>query len=217
MESARPDSSLQPDREAAGATAAPGAGTTEEQQVAPRRRRGGTARDMVLSMLVILAVVAVVLLLLPRPNAVEQPPVDVRSAAVAEARRLPFDPVVPAALPEGWKPTSAYSRRSTDDVVAWHIGYLTPQGKYAAVEVAVDATRGWVKAQTSSGGPTQAQRRTVGGVQWQELYREDRDRSTLLREDGGTTTLVTGGADFEELAVLAGAVLAGEQVPRPVR
>ena len=209
----RPDKSVRAD----GGPGPAAGGAPGEEQIAPRRRRGGTARDMVLSMLVILAVVGVVLLLLPRPNAVEQPAADVRSAAVAAARELSFDPVVPAALPEGWKPTSAYSRRSTDDVIAWHVGYLTPEGKYAAVEMAADATPRWVQAQTSDPRPTAARQRTVGGAQWQEFYREDRDRSTLLREDAGITTLVTGGADLEELSVLAGAVLAGEPVPRPAR
>ena len=217
MEPERPDTSPQPPPGGAAdvATAPAGAAPAEAGAVpAPARRRGrGTVRDMVLSMAVILALVALVLLLLPRPNAVEQPPVDVRSAAVGAAATLPFDPVVPAGLPQGWKPTSAYSKRSTDDVLAWHVGYLTPAGEYAAVEVAAGATDAWVRAQTSAPQPTAAQRRTVAGVEWRELYREDRDRSTLLREDGGVTTLVTGGAGFEELSALAEAVLAGERIP----
>ncbi|WP_345713355.1 DUF4245 domain-containing protein [Kineococcus glutinatus] len=213
MESVRQEPSDAAAPDPAAAAGAPAASPAPAEQGVPPRPRGrGTARDMVLSMIVILAVVGVVVVLLPRPSAVQQPPVDVRSAARAAARELPFAPLVPTGLPEGWKPTSAYSDRSTDDVLTWHIGYLTPAGDYAAVEVAKPATARWVSAQTASATPTEAGSRQVGGVRWLELYREDRDRSTLLREDGGETTLVTGGADFAELEVLASAVLAGERV-----
>lgn len=235
VEPVRPDQPVQPEPgtatppaatatapAASGATAAdaatatgavdPAAGASEEHGAPPPRGRGRTPLDMVRSMVVILALVFVVVWLLPRPNGIEQPPVDVRSAATAAASTLPFEPVVPAALPQGWKPTSAYSRRSTDDVITWHIGYLTPEGKYAGVEMAADATPKWVQAQTAAPRPTDAGSRTVGGVEWEELYRQDRNRSTLKREADGITTLVTGGAGFDELSVLAEAVLAGEPV-----
>ncbi|WP_170127204.1 DUF4245 domain-containing protein [Kineococcus rhizosphaerae] len=173
--------------------------------VPPAPRRGGNVQSMVLSMAVILAFVAVVVWLIPRPNAIEQPAVDVRNAAAGAVSQLPFNPVVPD-VPQGWTATSANVNRSTDGVLTWHVGYRTDGGKYLALETAQGTTRTWLKAQTQSGDADGEQ--TIDGQAWQRYLQPDRERYSLTRTQDGQTLLVTGEGGYDLLAQL---VTAAEQ------
>ena len=180
--------------------------TGEDPRGVPRTRRGGNVQSMVLSMLVILGLVAVVVWAVPRPSGVQQPPADVANAASGAAGRLPFVPPVPAA-PAGWTPTSAEVNRSTDGVLTWHVGYRTDEGQYVAVEVARDATPGWVRAQTASGAADGTE--DVDGREWERQLQPDRGRHSLLRTQDGLTVIATGEADYPVLGELVRATEAG--------
>ncbi|MBB2900205.1 hypothetical protein FHR75_000993 [Kineococcus radiotolerans] len=184
-----------------------GPSSGEDPRGVPRGpRRGGNVQSMVLSMAVILALVAVVIWLVPRPNAIEQPAVDVVNAAQGAAGDLSFAPAVPAG-PAGWTPTSANVNRSTDDVITWHVGYRTDEGEYLALEVARDTTPGWLKAQTQSGAAQGT--RAVRGQDWNAYLQEDRRRYSLVRTQDGVSVLVTGEGGYDVLAELATATLDG--------
>ncbi|NYD23964.1 DUF4245 family protein [Kineococcus aurantiacus] len=188
---------------------APAAATApgEDARGVPRQRRSeGNVQSMVISMLVILAMVAVVVWLLPRPNAIEQPAVDVANAASGAVSELPFNPVVPDG-PQGWTATSANVNRSTDGVTTWHVGYRTDDGDYLALETARDTTRTWLRAQTQSGEADGEQ--TIGGEVWQRYLQEDRARYSLVRTQDGQTLLVTGEGGYDVLAELVTAAEAG--------
>lgn len=179
----------------------------EDPRGVPRQRHsGGNVRSMVISMAVILGMVFVVVWLIPRPNAIEQPAVDVSNAAQGAASQLPFAPVVPDG-PAGWTATSANVNRSTDGVVTWHIGYRTDAGKYLALETARDTTRTWLRAQTQSGDAQGEQ--TIGGEVWQRYLQPDRERYSLVRTQDGQTLLVTGEGGYGVLTELVQAAEAG--------
>ncbi len=158
---------------------------------AGERRRSALQKsvaDMLRSLLVILAIVAVIVLLVPRPSSVPQQDVDVAAAAAGAEPVLGFRPAVPQ-VPQGWTPTSAEPRRGGDGIMTWHVGYLTPTGRYAGVEQAERSTFGWQNALTSGGEPVGTV--TVAGRSWEHLYREDRDVTSLILRLPGRVTLVT--------------------------
>ena len=63
------------------------------------------------------------------------------TVAINQARdQAAFVPVVPVGLPAGWRVTSAGyetpANSSVPNAAHWHIGYVTPEGEYAAVDQA---------------------------------------------------------------------------------
>jgi hypothetical protein len=156
---------------------------------------------MVRSLAVIGAVVAVIYLLVPRPAGTSAPPVDL-PGAVEVAEAAGDVPVVVPDLGEDWEVTSARRDRPVDgDPATWHVGYLAPSGGYAGLEVADDVTESWVERVTSDGTPGATQ--DVGGTPWQVLESEEPRRTSLLLEEDGRTTVVTGSAVLDELVELA--------------
>ena len=170
---------------------------------AQRRLRRARApwTSMVLSLAVVLGIVAAIVLMVPRVNGVTQPPVDVTMGARAAAAKVEFTPSVPSGLPQGWRATSVRTTRSTADVITWHAGYQTPKSQYAALEQGKDAPAEWVAQQTNHGRPDGTQE--VAGQSWQRYTGGRAVQNSLVRTDGAVTTIVTGTASFDELAVLA--------------
>ncbi|NAZ81923.1 DUF4245 family protein [Kineococcus sp. R8] len=180
---------------------------SEDPRGVPRPARGGgNVRSMVISMAVILGIVMAVVLLLPRPNSIQQPAADVPNAASGGVRTLSFTPPVPLGL-DGWEATSAEVNRSTDDIRTWHVGYRTAAGKYVSIEVARDVTPAWQRAQIAGGSADGEQ--TIDGETWQRFLQPERDRHSLVREQGGVTVIATGEGDYTVLGQLARGVEAG--------
>ncbi|SDQ69761.1 DUF4245 family protein [Quadrisphaera sp. DSM 44207] len=174
-------------------------------QPARRRPRGfETAGDMVRSLAVVLLVVlAVVALTQQRSGRIERP-VDV-AAAVQEAVAGGLPVRVPD-VPEGWDPNGArFAPDTTEGLPTWHVGYVTPSGRYAGVDVTRGVTPRWLDGVTGEG--REVGTRTAAGATWQQLSAGgDPERVSLVREQDAVTTVVTGTATLEELDRLAAAV-----------
>ena len=170
---------------------------------AQRRLRRARApwTSMVLSLAAVLVVVAALVLMVPRVNGVTQPPVDVRLGARAAAAKVAFTPSVPTGLPDGWRATSVRTTRSTADVITWHAGYQTPKDQYAAVEQGEAAPAAWVAQQTNHGRADGTE--DVAGATWQRYTGGRAVQNSLVLTHAGVTTIVTGTASYDELAVLA--------------
>jgi hypothetical protein len=165
------------------------------------QRRRATWVHMVASLLVVLAVVAALMLLVPRTNSITQPPVDVAAGARAAATQVEFTPSVPSGLPAGWRATSVRTTRSTANVMTWHAGYMTSDDQYAAVEQGQDAPAEWIRSQTNRGREEGTV--DVEGEPWRRFVRLDKVQHSLVHQRGDVTTIVTGTASFEDLALLA--------------
>ena len=185
---------------------------------APVNRGRKTALDMARSVAVIGAAVAVVFLLIPRPETRVVQPVDVVTAATGLQPQASFQLVVPQ-LPDSWTPTSVRFRPdSADAVPTWHIGYLTALEGYAGVEVTDEVTPRWLDEQTAGASATQddadadagaePEQVEVAGRTWRVLRSEEPERTHLVLEEDGLTTVVNGSADVEELTQLAQATVA---------
>lgn len=163
---------------------------------------------MVISLAVIGACLVPVLLLVPRPDSVEQPPVDVVGAATGARERVDFPVPVPS-VPQGWTPNAARLDSGPDGVPTWVVGWVTPSEEYAGVRVAGSATERWLRDVTAGGDLEGVQ--DVDGQAWDVYSREPERRSdqplrALVREEDGVTTAVLGTAEVPELIELAGAV-----------
>lgn len=180
----------------------------------PRPRGGGTTRDIVISLLVMAVVIGGFLLVsglwqnirigAGRPVS---PSVDVSASAEALGSTAPFRLAAPAGLPAGWAGRAA----TLQNGLVWHLTYVTPATRYAAVD------------QSAGSGTTLVEellprRRAAGTVQlasgtWQRFTAaptaDGADRSGLVQQRGGSTVVVSGTAGADELGVLAGSLRTG--------
>jgi hypothetical protein len=174
---------------------------TQAREAASRARGRKTVGDMVRSLAVVLVVVGVIVAL----NIAEQPDPVVRDvdypAAVALARqRATYDVLGPDPVPAGWRVSSARTERDGSGV-AWHVGLVTRDGEYAAVEQTDGDRRVFVDHFVPGARATGSER--VAGRTWtRRSGGSNGDRALVLRS-GGVTTLVTGSASWAELRTLA--------------
>lgn len=179
-------------------------------RVPARARQAGW--DMVRS----LGLVAAVLLLVlgfahPRtPDPVK--PVEWQPVAQSAAAVAAMDVLAPSASFD-WVATSARVETQPDGTVIWRCGFLTPSGEYAGLlqrgefpAQAVQAQSDWVRAETRQGVVQGGV--TIGGREWVRMVGDPSpdDRRSLVDEQGGTSTLVTGSATWSELEQLAAAL-----------
>jgi Protein of unknown function (DUF4245) len=175
------------------------------------RRLRTTVRDMILSMtLIVLPILAVFWLM---PSTASSTPVSVVSAgeyqAMLSAARanLPFTALSPTGLSAGWQLTSDEYEPSGGSAADWHLGYLTPSGKYAVLEQTTESIGQFLDGESSDA--TQSGTVQVAGSSWQEytgtspaalgtlLFRED------TTKDGTSLEVVAGSAPMSELRTLA--------------
>ena len=190
---ARPTSS-------SGADPEPPARPSPRQQVSAYA--SGSVANMLRSLLVIGAIMAVIVLIFPQVQP-EVPDIDVVETAQQIEGSTDLSLVVPLNLPEGWVPTRAQYRRSTDGLMTWHAGFQTPAGDYAALQQTMDATDDWVTTQVNRSPQVGALE--IAGRSWLQYDRSGKvQRSLVDRGDPGEmTTVVTGTASWEELETFA--------------
>ncbi|MFH8379483.1 DUF4245 domain-containing protein [Kitasatospora sp. NPDC018058] len=165
-----------------------------------------TVRDMVLSMLAVGFVVWIGYLFLPHDA--DSDPVHVveyKVAAATAKRAAPYPLLAPEGLSAKWRATSvSYTPADLDPGKgnAWHLGFVTPSGQYAAIEQA-DVPREKLLADKVAGGQSDGTSDAAGRT-WDRLQGE-KDRA-LAVQTGSATTVITGTASYEELAELAQAL-----------
>jgi hypothetical protein len=158
-------------------------------------------------MVVLLAIIAVLAgaqRLLSRPVGDPVRPVEYASAAESARSVAPFDVLAPEQLPKGWRATSV--RYVPGDEATWHLGILTDADKYIGVEQAVGDMEGLIDtyaAESEADGVLE-----VDGESWQLL--RDGDETTLVRDDGGSATLVTGDAPQSDVELLVASLRNGQ-------
>lgn len=115
--------------------------------------------------------------------------VDYVTAVKAARSDASFAVLAPASLPKGWKATSV--RYESGARGQWHLGVMTDKGEYIGLE---QSGLGTQRAIESFAPDTEAKgNATVGGEPWQ-LRESKRGETTLVREDGDITIIVTGTA-----------------------
>ncbi len=181
---------------------------SEQTPAAPRSGRGRqTVGDMVRSLLVVLVLVFVVVALNARDESGSTlRPLDYRGALAQARDTAPYEVLAPVGLPTTWVPTSARTAR-VGDAVAWHLGLVTPAGDYAGVEQS-DGDPEAVVATVAADG-RRAGTVTISGLQWRRVEGGRPERRALVLDGDAVTTVVAGGAAWQELELLARSLQAG--------
>ncbi len=161
-----------------------------------------TVRGMFQSMTVICAAAGVIYLFVPHDDTADPlKPVDYRVELVTAQRAAPYPVAAPRGLGEGWRPTSvSYDRREAD---AWHLGFLTPEREYVAVEQSTESPVRYVTDVTHDARDT-GRVQQVAGRAWERW--EGPKYDALVLRGKGVTTVVTGTASFERLGQMAAAL-----------
>lgn len=163
---------------------------------------------MVRSLAVVMVLVGVIVVF----NVAEQPDPVVRdidyASAVAQAReQAPYEVLAPEPLPDGWRATSARTRPE-GTAVTWHLGLVTDRESYAGVEQTDGGDRRAFVDRFASGAEP-AGSVEVGDRSWRRLEGGEPERRALVSTRDGVVTVVAGGARWEELEELAGALRGG--------
>ncbi|QFG24843.1 DUF4245 domain-containing protein [Actinomadura sp. WMMB 499] len=143
------------------------------------------------------------------PRADEQilPTVDYGSQLWVMRNDAPFAVHAPVGLPAGWRPTSSrvHGLDEAGEPVAWHLGFVTPDDRYAALEQSDEKASEYVPRMTNSSKPLGTMQ--VAGHTWQKYHRADKEANSLARTlPDGVSLVVTGTAPYADLAVLAGSL-----------
>lgn len=169
-------------------------------------RGNQTVRDMVLSMAVIGVVSGGIYLVIPHDeskNPIKTVDYDVE---LASARRAaPYPVLAPKDLPRDWRATSVTYRGAGGEGAHWHLGYLTANEQYVAVEQS-DARPAAFIAQVTQRAEPAGGTVKAGGSTWKRY--EGGKYQALVREQKDVTTVVTGTASFEDLQRMAAALRA---------
>lgn len=177
--------------------------SSDEPGQPPRPSYVGDALRTTAVLLVIIAFLAGAQRLLSTPQ--DGDPVrPVEYVATWQSARdvAPFAVLAPPELPEGWRATSV--RYEPGDEATWHLGILTDDDKYVGIEQAVGGVETLVD-EYARGADSEGSV-DVGGDAW-ELLREG-DETTLVRDDGGSATLVTGDAGQADVELVAASLSA---------
>lgn len=137
------------------------------------------------------------------------PSADPNQGAAALRMTAPYVSWAPEGLPAKWHCTSS-RLTGGGNPVAWHAGYVTPSGQYAALEQSNEAPVDQFVARMTNVNPktpgSLRGTREIAGASWSEYFRKDKKQSSLVRELPGVTLVVSGTASYDELAVLAGSL-----------
>jgi hypothetical protein len=128
----------------------------------------------------------------------------------ALTRAAPYQVYAPEGLPTDWRAnssrltgTDASKYPVTDKPVGWHLGFATPSGQYAALEQS-NETGDFVRRMTNVPDPSGSV--VINGLNWEKFYQKDKKQYSLVTRQPASTLIVTGTADFTELATLAGSL-----------
>lgn len=171
----------------------------------PMRGLRQSVGDMLRSMAVVLAVVGAILLVTwrPQPEAVREVPVEPIAAVATMQAEFPVLIVTPAhagtVTSVRWESTPA-----SDGELVWHVGYVTDEERYLQLSQSLAESSDYLAEQTFQAAPivdfgdlpASVQRLTgEGWVPWQQP-----DRRSLVRDNDGSTTILSGTATWSELA-----------------
>jgi len=147
-----------------------------------------------------LAVLVALIALVPLRNDGATAPIDFREELADARARAPYRVLAPEGLPAGWVVTRVAYDPDVRGAATWHLGVVTPTGRFAGVAQSNGPGR-LFEMQQSNRGLADGQE-SIDGELWRRQYRRNRDISTLVRVSDGVTTVVTGNTSYEELAVL---------------
>lgn len=166
-------------------------------------------RDMVFSVTVVALAAGVIYLFVPH-DASKDPvrPVNYQVELKTASRAAPYPVAAPRGLSEEWRATSVTYEGAGADGAAWHLGFMSPDDQYVAVEQSDAQPKAFVDDVTYGAEKT-GRTVTLEGDTWARYKGEEYD--ALVRTEPEVTTVVTGTAPLEQLKQMAAALEPGVQ------
>ncbi|GGO51849.1 hypothetical protein GCM10012287_34820 [Streptomyces daqingensis] len=203
---------------------------------AEKRQGRRTVRGMVPSLAVVLLAAGFIYLFVPHDEDIDPvKPVGYHVELESARRAAPYPVLAPAGLPDSWRATSVRYDGDPSRSATWHLGFVTPNTEYAAVEQSDAARSEKYVADVTQGARKTGATSRIDGVEWTRYEGEKYDAlvrevpaagdgkgrpaeaekgeaETGARKDGarGHTVVVTGTASFEQLGRLAAALSDGD-------
>jgi hypothetical protein len=171
------------------------------------RQANQTTFNLVLALIASLGIVVFLVVVVIRPD-VSLPTVDFRAIGT-DAQTVDDRFVVPN-LPQSWTANrSEFIGSSSDGVVRWETGLLTPDGEFITMVEGIDANESWVATQVADAHPDASLR--IAGQDWIVYDRRDADdpgnhEYALVTTSGDLTVVLYGTASDDEFEVLAEAI-----------
>ncbi|GAA2748981.1 DUF4245 domain-containing protein [Amnibacterium kyonggiense] len=172
------------------------------------RRSRQNFRNLIASLVVCVAAVVLIVLLVPRGDGVQQPAIDVRSAA-QQYGDTAGQPLLAPKVPASWR-SNAAQLRGSGDTASWYVGWVIDGTDYAGLTEGLpgDST---VLA-TALDGAKATGTTTIGGLPWRVYDRRDQGQDAgnvaygLATRIGTVVVAVYGTAAPTEVRSLAAAV-----------
>lgn len=189
---------------------------------------------MVPSLAVVLLAAWVIYLFVPHDESVDPvKPVSYKVELDSARRAAPYPVLAPEGLPEKWRATSVRYAADGSEGRAWHLGFITPDTQYAAVEQSDEERPAKYIDSVTQGARKTAKTVRVRGEEWTRYEGQKYDALVRTSPAAGAsgdhaeagkgaagddkagkgrpyTTVVTGTASFEQLQKMAAALSPGE-------
>ncbi|GAA0942125.1 DUF4245 domain-containing protein [Nonomuraea longicatena] len=157
------------------------------------------------AVLLCLAGVGVFLLITPQSREERIPRREYTITVANFNREVPYKAWAPTADPAGWVPNSNRIASGENGAKAMFLGYATAKRAHAMfVQSDERPADGFANRMANSAQSVGTEQ--VNGQPWDKRYRKDKNQRTLVRTLPDVTLVVTGTADWPELAQLAAAL-----------
>jgi len=158
-------------------------------------------RGYAIALAVCLAIAGLILLGAPKGDREHIPAVDYTIDAANARNTASYQVWVPSAVPEGWVPTSSrlVTRQGT---VTWRLGFATASRSHAMLAQSDEKPLADFVDRMANTERVEGTQQ-IDGVAWERRYRPDKNQRTLVRVLDDSVVMVTGQADWTELAQLA--------------
>ncbi|WP_254665955.1 DUF4245 domain-containing protein [Streptomyces sp. WMMB 322] len=166
-----------------------------QAEQAERRQGSRTVRGMVPSLAVVLLAAFFIYLFVPHDESQDPvKPVDYKVELDSARRAAPYPVLAPEGLPEKWRATSVRYDADSPDGRAWHLGFITPDTQYAAVEQSDEKRPVKYIEDVTHGARKTAKTVRVRGEEWTRYEGEKYDALVRVSPGGSGSSADDAGA-----------------------
>ncbi|MBF8192819.1 DUF4245 domain-containing protein [Nonomuraea sp. K274] len=154
------------------------------------------------ALFVCLAGAGLFLLVTPQSREQHVPRLEYSITVANFGHEVPYGVWAPQRDPSGWVPNSNRIAQGESGARVLYLGYATAN-KQHAMFVQSDEQPAAAFASRMANTDKAVGTQQIGGVAWEQRYREDKNQRSLVRVLPEVTLVITGTADWPELAELA--------------
>ncbi|QFY12735.1 DUF4245 family protein [Nonomuraea phyllanthi] len=154
------------------------------------------------ALFVCLAAAGLFLLVTPQSREEHIPRLDYSITVANFGHSVPYGVWAPSQDPPGWVPNSNRIAKGENGAQVLYLGYATADRQHAMFAQSNEQpAAGFASRMANTDKAVGTQQ--VGGATWEKRFREDKKQRSLVRVLPDMTLVITGTADWQELAQLA--------------